>query len=1015
MPIFLTRLIVAVLSLVVFQVGLGRALATTESSGWSYRAWQTDEGLPDNNVSGVAQTPDGFLWVATFGGLVRFDGARFDEFLPVNLPGVPNRFIRALLCDKRGRLWLGMDRGVVICAEPNRAQVFTVSNGLPDLRISSMAEDADGAIWIAYVTGGFSQIKDGTVMPFGFDSRMSAGASSWVVADAKGQLWFSMGTDVGVFRDGQLKKLLALDEPLTRIAAARDGGIWICNGRRLLKFTEGRAVEERGRVPINRGNTEPRILFEDHSGAVWIGTLADGLFRYAGSEITPVETSHREITALMEDTEGNIWAGTGGGGFDRLRPRELELLGRESGSFESVRSVCQDTAGIFWVVTQDGMLLRQNGKGWLAISTGTNWPGGHASCVAADGQNSVWIGTRDKGLFHFQTNVFQVWQPPDGLAGWSVHSLLVSSNSGLWIGINSPNVVQEFHDGTFRTFSAPPDTRALRAMTEDATGTLWLGSADGQLLRVSGDRLVGESTVKESRPMSIRRLYATPDGSLWIGYAGYGLGRLKSGHYSRITTEQGLNDDYISQMVADDQGWLWFGSNRGIFQVRQSDLVDCLEGQIEHVRSIAYGKGEGLPSLQASFEGFPGAIRSRGGQLLIPMRTGLAIVHPENIHVTATPPPVALERVKVDDRTVALYDSRSPLQSHPSKNWLNLRNPGGVLALPPTHRKIEFEFAALSFTAVENARFRYRLEGYDDGWVEVGTERNASYPHLPAGNYHFQVAAGNNLGVWSETGVALTLEVSPFFWQTWWFRGLALITFAAGVTAVVRYVSFRRLRVRMQLLEQQAALEKERARIARDMHDEVGAKLTRLSLLSEMAAGHAGLPSSASGEVKEISETARETIRSFEEIVWAVNPRNDTLADLVHYLCRYAEDYFDGSPVQCAFDLGTEIPHVMLPTEVRHHVFLAAKEALSNVLKHANASRVRLQLALAPDEFKISIEDDGCGFDIAAPPKRASGGNGLENMRERLHSIGGRLECHSQPNQGTRIVFNAHANFPTVG
>jgi signal transduction histidine kinase len=190
------------------------------------------------------------------------------------------------------------------------------------------------------------------------------------------------------------------------------------------------------------------------------------------------------------------------------------------------------------------------------------------------------------------------------------------------------------------------------------------------------------------------------------------------------------------------------------------------------------------------------------------------------------------------------------------------------------------------------------------------------------------------------------------------------------------------------------------------MHDEVGAKLTRLSLLSEMAGGHAEMPVAMQGDVKEISDTARETIRSFEEIVWAVNPRNDTMADLVHYLCRYAEDYFEGSPVQCDFDLPTEIPSIILPTEFRHQVFLAAKEALNNVLKHSSAGRVRLQLAVGADEFKIIIEDDGCGFDSTSPPKRAGGGNGLENMRERLRSLGGRFECDSQPGRGTRIVFN---------
>ena len=295
---------------------------------------------------------------------------------------------------------------------------------------------------------------------------------------------------------------------------------------------------------------------------------------------------------------------------------------------------------------------------------------------------------------------------------------------------------------------------------------------------------------------------------------------------------------------------------------------------------------------------------------------------------------------------------------------------------------------------------------FDEKWTAAGPQKWAIYPHLPAGDYKFHVLACNNAGVWNETGATVDVVVWPFFWQTWWFLGLALSAFTASVVAIVRYVSFRRLRERMKQLEQQAALEKERTRIARDMHDEVGAKLTRLSLLSEMAGGHAEIPASLRGEVREISDTARETIRSFEEIVWAINPRNDTLADLAHYLCRYAEDYFEGSPVQCAFDLPPEIPPAVLPTEFRHQVFLAAKEALNNVLKHSNATHVRVELTAGADGLKVIIEDDGCGFDAASPPKRAGGGNGLENMRERLNSIGGRFECDSRPGRGTRIVFS---------
>jgi len=447
--------------------------------------------------------------------------------------------------------------------------------------------------------------------------------------------------------------------------------------------------------------------------------------------------------------------------------------------------------------------------------------------------------------------------------------------------------------------------------------------------------------------------------------------------------------------------------NRGLFQTSLAELNALADGRLKKVRSQVFGRNEGLPSFQPNTANFPNVWKGSDGRLWFALRSGLLTVQPENVRHNPVPPPVVVERVSVDEKTAALYHSHSPLRMENGKDMPDLTGHKARLVIPADHRKVEIDFAALSFASPENIRFRYQLENFDENWVEASQPRRASYSHLPAGDYRFHVLACNNAGVWSETGAAVLLVVPPFFWQTWWFRSSALFLFTALVVAIVRYLSFRRLRSRMEQLEQTAALDKERARIARDMHDEVGAKLTRLSLLSEMAGTHPEIPASARSEVREISETSRETIRSFEEIVWAVNPRNDRLSDLIHYLCRYAEDYFEGSPVRCGFDLPPAIPSVLLPTGVRHQVFLAVKEGLNNILKHAKAQQVGVQVVFSPAEFQIIIEDDGCGFDVAAPIKRAGGGNGLENMRERMRSIGGRLECQSRPGQGTQLVFTA--------
>lgn len=981
------------------------APAVGTSTAWLEWDWQSGDGLPDNVVSGVAQTPDGYLWAATEGGLMRFDGQRFQELPLVNLEGVANRVVRALVLDRRGRLWLGMDRGPVVCIEPGAARVFSANNGLPDARASSMAEDAEGAVWIAYGAGNASRIKDGQVALFGAREGLPFSVGSWWLAsDAKDQLWFAKGGNVGVFRNGRFQTLVTLPERAVCIGKARAGGMWICAGLRLLRFEEGADPVERANLPYRPAGNDPWALLEDRSGAVWIGTAANGLFRYDGSKLRPVPASHTEIKCLTEDREGDIWVGTGGGGLDRLRPRTVELLGTDTGlPFESVRSVCEDVSGAIWVTTQNGLLARWQGAAWTTVSEQADWPGGHPTCVAADPQGGVWVGTHDRGLYHWHDGQCHIWREQDGLASDNVRSLLYSSAGDLWVATDSPSRLQRLHQGELRSLNLPSRSRSLRAMAEDIAGNIWVGTAEGQLWRFKGDTVENETLKTSTRPQSIRCLYATPDGSLWIGYAGWGLGRYKAGHCDHITSEQGLYDNYVSQIVADDHGWLWLAGNRGLFQVSLRDLAAVAENQAERVRSIVYGRGEGLQNLEPNYDSVPGATRGRDGRLWLPTRTGLAVIHAEGARLNPAPPPVLLERVAVDGQAVALYDSHSPLSGQGHAALTDLRTANAVLDLRPSHRKLEIEFTALSFTAPENVHFRYRLEGFDQDWVEAGTRRNASYPRLGAGRYRFWVKACNNAGVWNEAGATLGLTVTPFFWQTAWFRFSALGGFTLAVIALVRYVSFRRLRLQLRSLEQQAALYKERARIAKDIHDDLGANLTQISLLSELTRQDMAAPDKAGEHLQKISGTARQVMKSLDEIVWAVNPRNDTLAHLIDYAGQFALDYLRLAGIRCRLDLPEQPPQREVSTDVRHNLFLAAKEALHNIVKHAHASEAWLRVNPTEDALEMIIEDNGRGFDRAPDDATA---DGLRNMRQRLAELGGQCRIQSRSGAGTKVILH---------
>jgi len=578
----------------------------------------------------------------------------------------------------------------------------------------------------------------------------------------------------------------------------------------------------------------------------------------------------------------------------------------------------------------------------------------------------------------------------------TITALLPSSKGDLWIG-GFATGVPRLRDGKIQTLKTPVEAGRVLAMAEDAAGNIWIGTSRGQLMRADGDQFVNETQNTPDTGQAIRSLYATPDGALWIGYEGLGLGWLKAGAFARTGVEQGLSDDYISQIIADNNGWFWFGSDHGIFKIRQRELEQVMEGQRDQVRSINYGqKNEGDPSMEADFGFLPGALRSHDGQLWIPMRTALAVIDPQITPMIPKPPPTLLTRVALDGQTIAACGGIVSTQT-----IANLKTLEVPLRLPASHRKLDFEFTALSFSAPENIHFRFRLDGLDNDWVDAET-RSAGYSRLAAGNYQFRVEASNGDGPWNEAAAPLRIVVIPFFWQTWWFRLGVFALFTSSVIGVVRYISFRRLRGKLWRVEQQAALDKERTRIARDLHDDLGCSLTQMALTLDMTRRNSGASDQVKGTIQHCSLIVRQIAKSVNEIVWAINPRNDTLRYTVDYISQFAVEFLHAANIRCRIDLPDSLSGRMVTPEARHNLLLVVKEALNNITRHAHASEVQLQITATEKQVTINIKDNGQGFERV--PDNASS-DGLRNMRQRMDEIAGHFQLESRIGAGTRISF----------
>jgi signal transduction histidine kinase/ligand-binding sensor domain-containing protein len=973
------------------------AVAAGADSAWLVQDWQSKDGLPDTtgNVLGLAQTDDGHLWLASRTFLTRFDGGGFESFrlreFGVQTGGSIRRFLRS----RDDALWLAVDGFGVVRLHSGAAQIF--KSKTPGFTSESLTEAADGAIWVTDVGGEFYRIKEGAVTFFAAADGLPDGRRTMMLCDKDNRLWFVKGGYIGLYRNGRFETLTRVSGSLTRLAAAASGGIWITNRSQLFRFNEGTTLKDCGMFQARDSRAETRVLLEDRNGAVWLGSNM-GLIRYDGSSFENVPTSDREIMSLLEDREGNLWAGTGVGGLNRIRAREVaveDVTG--DATLDSPQSICEDANGIIWAATVNGSLAQRTNAGWKVISILGQQRIRAVTCVMSDRSGALWIGTSGNALYCWQNGSLRTFGANEGLQARNIQGLYSSSTGDVWI-YAAPGLLQCLQNGEVLTLQTPPEALHFHGFVEDARGDIWIG-ADRKLLRASKYSINDESSRLGGERGAIRCLYMALDQSLWIGFNGGGVGRLKDGKFALISNRKGLLGNSISHIVDDTLGWLWLASERGVFKVQRQQLESVADGQAERLQSIAYQTGNDAPDLLPAYGTYPAAFRSSDGRLWMAMRSGVAVINPGKVRHDPNPPLVLLKRFSIDERTAALYRGGISILKQSTPPIVDLEN-ASALRVQPGHHWVQFDFAALSLRAPENVQFRYRLSGFDEKWTTTA-ERSARYSRLTAGNYKFEVSACNSDGVWNTSGASFAFSVTPFFWQTNLFRfAVVVMTLLIG-GLVSRRIAVTRLRRRLKELEQERAVNQERVRIARDLHDDLGSSLIHVALLSDLAKDQDNTTRERDHHLDEIGTTARQLVNTVHELVWAVNPKNDRLPAVAGYLGQYAVDFLRPAGIQCLLKFPAQVADQPISAAERHNLLLAVREAINNIAKHSGATQATLQFACDGEGIHIVLEDNGNGFD----PKMVEAGNGLGNMRSRLESMGGACSWHSAPGGGTKIVL----------
>lgn len=780
--------------------------------------WQTEQGLPQNTVQAICQTRDGYLWLGTQEGLVRFDGVRFTVFDKSNTPELTQNTILALSEDRQGALWVGVRGEGLLRFKDGRFSAFTPRDGLSSDRVRSLYADREGTLWIGTTGGGLNRFRDGRFTSFTTKDGLSSDEVVAISEDREGNLWIgTYGGGLDRFRDGKFTAFTTRDglssDQISSILEDREGSLWVGTFEAgVNRLRNGRFTAFTTRDGLS--HDEVWSLLEDADGNIWIATAGGGLNRFRDGHLSALTAakglSNDNVASLYEDRERSLWVGTFDGGLNRLRDGKVTPFGTKEGlSSDVVRSVFEDRQGTLWIGTDGGGLNRFKDGRFTAFTTRDGLSNDHVASIFEDRAGTLWIGTLGGGLNRLRPGGgFTAFTTKQGMSSDDVVSIYEDSEGTLWVG--TMDGLSRFKDGKFTSFTTQDGLSddGIKAILEDRDGGLWIGTTSG-LNRFKDGKFTAFTTKDGLSDDRVAALHQDADGTLWVGTSGGGLDRLRDGRFAAITAKAGLHDDRVLDAFEDGQGNLWMSCNRGIYRASKKDLNAFADGKLARIASPSYGMSDGMRSPECNGENQPAGWQTRDGRLWFPTIKGVAVIDPARLALNSLPPPVVLEEVVADGRSL---DGA----------------PGSTVVLQPGSGKLVLRYTALSMRVPQRVRFMYRLDGFDKDWVDAGTERTAHYTNLPPGTYRFRVKASNDDGVWNENGAALELRLLPFFHQTRMFQALCALGLVFLGTGAHR-LRMRRLKRRADELERIVAEQTRDLRVANEALRRAQEQLARLS------------------------------------------------------------------------------------------------------------------------------------------------------------------------------------------
>ena len=998
---------------------------------YGHQAWRTDSGLPQNTVHAILQTSDGYLWLGTDGGLVRFDGIEFVTFDAENTPQFKSDTVSDLVQDASGTLWISTGGGL-LSYRSGAFRAFTTAQGLPADTVWFSYEDHRHRLWA--ITAAGPAFFDGRgFVPIAQTQAAGPLNRQALAEDGQGMLW--LGGSSGVFAldtrpaTPRLALHLLSGTEVETVAFDRAHNFWIGGSEGLERYAGGTLTP----VPISHppGKTEVTALEPDPDGSMWVGT-ATGMVHLGGDGAAlPTQDSGSErVDALFRDRQGVLWVATERGVF-RLQDNRLQSFVSGSGlAANRILSLYEDREGSLWIGTDSGGLNLLRDQKFTTYTTSDGLSGNLVRCVFESAQGELWIGTDGAGLNRRTSSGFAHLTTADGLSSNVILSLAGGAGGDLWIG--TPNGLNLLHRRTdkqavrierFTSADGLPDD-FIRSLYSDRDGSLWIGTRHG-LAHLAAGKFTSYSAMDGLGSDFIGAIFRARQGDLWIGTSG-GLSRFDHGAFINSTVQQGLSNNTVTAIAQDAQGTLWLGTNGGglnrlrgapgeqsiqpavqAFPWSSKGLPGTIYGILEDagghlwlssqsgifrvslaqlnaypappaIAVDAYGTADGMNIRECSGGSHPAAWKLADGSLWFATLDGVSFIDPAHAAENRVPPPVVIEKVLVDDQARGLDQE---------------------LTVEPGANRLEFQYAGLSFVAPQKVRYRYQLKGFDHGWIEAGSRRAAFYTNLPPGRYRFAVMAANNDGVWNTAGGSFALRLLPHFYQTWWFySALALAGLLLG------YLVYR-WRV-LQVEAQWGAVLAERGRLAREIHDTLAQGFVGISVQLELVARLlAGSREAALQQLDQARALVRASLAEARTSIWDLRSESAGAEDLPGRLRQSCNRIASGSPSKVYLQVKGTYRPVTRKTE--EELLRIGQEAVSNAVRHADATRIDVQLIYEAARVSLQVADDGRGFEPSPERSGPEGHYGIKGMHERAEEIDAALVLESTPGGGTRISVEA--------